>query len=162
MHINIRWAKQSDCDEIHRLVVELARFEKAGNEVVTTPLDFLRDGFVNDPSFKAFVCEANDEIVGICLFHTAYSTWKGKYIYLDDLIVKEECRRKGLGKMLFDRLIEYCAEIEVKQLRWHVLDWNKDAIKFYGRYGATLDSSWVTGKLSEEQLKQLSGLNESI
>lgn len=162
MNIKIRWAVSDDCDAMHDLVKELALYERAPLEVSTNPLMFREDGFANDPSFKAFVAEVENEVIGMCLFHNAYSTWKGKYIYLDDLIVREAFRHQGVGKLLFEQLIEYCVETKANQLRWHVLDWNEPAIKFYKKYGASLDPTWVTGKLSKEQIQSHQAVHESI
>jgi len=153
MNIHVRWAADQDCDAMHALVKELALYERAPQEVTTTPEIFLQDGFVDEPAFNALVAEVNGEVIGMALFHTAYSTWKGKYIYLDDLIVREALRGNGVGKMLFEKLIEHCKEIDVNQLRWHVLDWNETAIKFYKKYNASLDPTWITGKLSKEQIQ---------
>lgn len=162
MNIHIRWATADDCEAMHELVKELALYERAPNEVSTNPMMFREDGFGDDAAFKAFVAELDGNVVGMCLFHTAYSTWKGKYIYLDDLIVREAFRHQGIGKMLFERLIELCAELNVNQLRWHVLDWNEPAIKFYKKYGASLDHTWVTSKLSKEQIQSQRAVHESI
>ena len=162
MNCQIRWATADDCDAMHALVKELALYERAPNEVTTDPNVFRDDGFGSDPAFKAFVAEVENDVVGMCLFHTAYSTWKGKYIYLDDLIVREAFRHEGIGKLLFNRLIDHCAELSVNQLRWNVLDWNEPAIKFYKKYGASLDPTWVTGKLSKQQIETHQAVDESI
>lgn len=162
MTVLIRWANADDCDAMHDLVKELAAFERAPHEVATNASVFREDGFASDPAFQTFVAEANDEVVGMCLFHAAYSTWKGKYIYLDDLIVREAMRGNRIGKMLFDRLIEHCKEENVNQLRWHVLDWNEPAIRFYSKYSASLDPTWVTGKLSIEQIQSHQAVDKSI
>jgi GNAT superfamily N-acetyltransferase len=147
---------------MHNLVKELAAYERAPQEVTTNPMIFREDGFGTDPAFEAFVAEIDGDVIGMCLFHTAYSTWKGKYIYLDDLIVREAFRHQGIGKLLFDRLIEHCADINVNQLRWHVLDWNEPAIQFYKKYGASLDSTWITGKLTKQQIETHQAVDESI
>ena len=162
MNIAIRWATAGDCAAMHDLVKELALYERAPNEVATTPDIFREDGFGTDPAFKAFVADVDGDVIGLCLFHTAYSTWKGKYIYLDDLIVREAMRHQGVGKMLFEKLIEHCKETNVNQLRWHVLDWNEPAIKFYKLYSASLDPTWVTGKLSKQQIQTHQAVHESI
>lgn len=162
MNVSVRWAKADDCDAMHDLVKELALFERAPHEVATNPFVFQQDGFGAEPAFKAFVAEVNTEVIGMCLFHAAFSTWKGKYIYLDDLIVREAFRNRGIGKMLFEKLIQHCKEINVNQLRWHVLDWNEPAITFYKRYHASLDSTWITGKLSKAQIQAHQAVHESL
>ena len=161
MNIHIRWATGDDCAAMHDLVKELAAYERAPSEVSTTPEIFRMDGFENE-LFKAFVAEIDCDIIGLALFHAAYSTWKGKYIYLDDLIVREAMRHQGVGKMLFEKLIEHCKDENVNQLRWHVLDWNEPAIKFYKKYSASLDPTWVTGKLSKQQIQSYQVVHENI
>jgi GNAT superfamily N-acetyltransferase len=150
--IIIREANKDDAPQMMHLIKELAIYERAPQEVINTSDQLATDGWgTGTPLFTAFVAEEQTRIIGMALFHNAYSTWKGRYIYLDDLIVEEAYRRKGVGKMLFDRLIKYCKEVKAQQLRWHVLDWNETALNFYRKYNASLDPEWITGKLHPHQ-----------
>ena len=91
----------------------------------------------------------------MALYYFAYSSWKGKILYLDDLVVTEKHRRNGIGRLLFDELIRISVDSECRQMRWHVLDWNEPAIRFYKKYEAALDPEWITGKFEREQLQKL-------
>jgi len=150
--IKIRPAVKTDVPAIHRLVQELAEFEKAPQEMINTVEQMAIDGFGDKPLFEVFIAELEGKVIGMALFFTIYSTWKGKCIYLDDLIVDNEYRRSGAGTLLFEELIRYSKKQGANQLRWHVLDWNEPAIKFYKKYNSNLDPTWVTGKLSREQI----------
>lgn len=146
--ITLREAKKEDAPQLLRLIRELAEYEHASDEVTNTAILLAEDGWGKDgPQFFCFVAEENGYILGMALFHNAYSTWKGRYIYLDDLFVEEKSRGKGLGKLLFERLIIYCKKKGANQLRWHVLNWNEPALRFYKKYQASLDPEWITGKL---------------
>ncbi|RMG29256.1 MAG: GNAT family N-acetyltransferase [Bacteroidetes bacterium] len=152
--IHIRKGVAADMPQVHQLVYELSVYEQAPHEVHTSPEQYVQDGFGEHPLFECFVAE-NEEgrIVGIAFFYFGYSTWKGKKLYLDDLIVTEAYRRKGVGMKLFDRLVRYAAEQGAQQMRWHVLDWNEPAIEFYKKIDAELDPEWITCKLSAARLK---------
>ena len=146
--IHIRQAKKSDLADVLALIKELALFEKAPEAVIVTVGDLNKDGFGKKPLFKVFVAEINKAVVGMALLYTGYSTWKGKLIYLDDLIVKETHRNKGIGKMLLDEAILYAAKEKARVLKWQVLRWNKDAIRFYKRYDNIIfDDEWVDCKM---------------
>jgi GNAT superfamily N-acetyltransferase len=155
MEITIRKAEQRDVSAMLALIKELATYERAPNEVITTEASMLRDGFGEEKIFHSLVAEADGAIVGIAIFYVAYSTWKGKIIYLDDLVVTESHRRFGIGKKLFDAVGKISKAMGVSQLRWHVLDWNEPAINFYKKYDASLDADWITCKLTREQLEKL-------
>lgn len=151
--IHIRKATPDDMQAVHQLIYELAVYEKEGDQVENTPEQMKKDGFGERPLFEIFVAEHDDDgIVGIAMFYFCYSSWKGKLCYLDDLVVTERYRRSGVGKMLFDTLAAYALEQDARQLRWHVMDWNEPAIKFYEKIEAELDPSWITCRLSKEQL----------
>ena len=161
MKINIRKGEKKDLQQVLELVKELALYERAPNEVITNVQQMERDGFGENSVFRFLVAEAENKIIGIALYYTAYSTWKGKYIYLDDLIVTEKLRRSGTGKLLFDALLKEAKREGANQLRWHVLEWNEPAINFYKKYNATLDPEWITGRMSREQIQIIStGINE--
>ncbi len=155
MNIDIRIAKKEDCPRLLELVHELALFERAPQEVTVTLNEFEYAGFGDNPVWKAFVAEANGLIVAFALYYVRYSTWKGCRMYLEDLIVTEEMRGNGLGKMLFDRLIIEAREMGFNGMSWQVLDWNEPAIKFYRKYEANIEGSWLNGSLSKEQLLKM-------
>ena len=150
--INLRVAKKEDCPRLLDLVHELAVFEKAPDEVTVTLDEFEEAGFGSRPVWKAFVVEADDFIVGFAIYYVRYSTWKGCRLYLEDLIVTESWRGKGIGKILFDRLIQEARELGFNGMTWQVLDWNEPAIKFYNKYEAAIEDGWLNGSLSKEQI----------
>jgi len=152
MNINIRIAKKEDCPRLLELVHELALFECAPEEVTVTLAEFEDAGFGKKPVWKAFVAEVDGVIAAFAVYYIRYSTWKGCRMYLEDLIVTEEMRGKGLGKLLFDRLIIEAKELGFNGMTWQVLDWNEPAIKFYKKYEANIEAGWLNGSLSKEQL----------
>ena len=152
MQINLRVAVKEDCPRLLELVHELALFEKAPEEVTVTLEEFIDAGFGKKPVWKTFVAEVDGLIVGFALYYIRYSTWKGCRMYLEDLIVTESWRGKGVGKLLFDRLIVEAREMGFNGMTWQVLDWNEPAIKFYKKYEAALDGAWINGSLSKEQI----------
>ena len=149
---NLRVAIKEDCPRLLELVHELALFEKAPEEVTVTLEEFEDAGFGEKPVWKTFVAEVDGLIVGFALYYIRYSTWKGCRMYLEDLIVTEDWRGKGVGKLLFDRLIIEAREMGFNGMSWQVLDWNEPAIKFYKKYEAALDGAWINGSLSKEQI----------
>ncbi len=150
--MEVRRAKREDCKRLLELVQELALFEKAPHEVTVSLEEFEFAGFSEHPVWWAFVVENEQQIVGFALYYIRYSTWKGCRMYLEDIIITEEYRGKGLGKLLFDQLIIEAKERNLKGIVWQVLDWNEDAIEFYKKYNANLDPEWVNGSLSEDQI----------
>lgn len=152
MQINLRVAAKKDCPRLLELVHELALFEKAPEEVTVTLKEFEDAGFGEKPVWKTFVAEIDGLIVGFALYYIRYSTWKGCRMYLEDLIVTEDWRGKGVGKLLFNRLIIEAREMGFNGMSWQVLDWNEPAIKFYKKYEAALDGAWINGSLSKEQI----------
>lgn len=155
MSITIRTAVKADCNRLLELIQELAVYEKAPLEVTVSLEEFENAGFGDNPVWKAFVAEENGIIQGFGLYYIRYSTWKGCRMYLEDLLVTEKMRGKGLGKMIFDRLIEEAKEKNFKGMTWQVLDWNDPAINFYEKYNAEFDSGWINVSLSKEQLDKL-------
>ena len=139
----IRRAKQEDCSRILELVHELAVYEKAPNEVTVTLEHFTESGFGKQPVWWAFVVEVDDIIQGFALYYIRFSTWKGQRMYLEDLLVTEEMRGRGLGKLLFDQLIIEANEKGFTGIAWQVLEWNEPAINFYKKYQASFDGEWV-------------------
>ncbi|WDF53659.1 GNAT family N-acetyltransferase [Mucilaginibacter sp. KACC 22063] len=150
--LHIRIAKKDDCPRLLDLVHELALFEKAPEEVTVSLQEFEEAGFGTKPVWKAFVAEVDSFIVGFALYYVRYSTWKGCRLYLEDLIVTEPFRGKGVGKKLFNRLIQEAQELGFNGMTWQVLDWNEPAINFYKKYEAGFDEGWVNVSLSKEQI----------
>lgn len=151
----IRRGVEADLPQVLALIQELAVFERAPEAVTNTLAAMQRDGFGPAPIFSFFVL-ANDEadIIGIALFYTAYSTWKGRMLYLEDLVVTETARRGGLGRLLFDAVVAEARATGAVRLKWQVLNWNEPAIAFYKRLGATIEDEWLNGNLDEAQLAQ--------
>ncbi|HTI90458.1 MAG TPA: GNAT family N-acetyltransferase [Puia sp.] len=147
-NISIRRAVREDCPRLLELVHELALFEKAPEEVTVTPEHFTDSGFGPNPVWWAFVVTVDGIVEGFALYYIRYSTWKGQRLYLEDLIVTEKMRGKGLGQLLFDRLLEEVKEREFHGMVWQVLDWNEPAIKFYRKYNASFDAGWVNCALT--------------
>lgn len=155
MEINIRVATKKDCIRLLELINELAVYEKAPEEVTVTLAEFEDAGFGNKPVWKAFVAEENETIIGFALFYTRYSTWKGCRLYLEDFIVTEAYRGKGVGKILFETVIKEAKENNYNGMTWQVLDWNEPAINFYNKYKAHIESGWLNASFSKDQVKDL-------
>ena len=149
---SLRAATAADASELLRLIRLLAEYEKAPQEVTNTVEDILLDGFGAHPVFQALVAEAEGRIVGMSLWYTRYSTWKGKCLYLEDIIVEEAHRGKGIGKALFEATIRVAKAMQSKAMVWQGLDWNTPSIEFYKKYSCDLDNSWINCKLTEEQI----------
>ena len=146
--INIRKAVKEDCPRILELIHELAVYENAPDEVTVSLKEMEACGFGDKPVWGALVTEVNNEIVGIALYYDRYSTWKGRRLYLEDLIVTEKMRGSGLGKLLLDELIVYAKENKYNGVVWQVLDWNEPAINFYKKYNAEFDAGWLNVSVS--------------
>jgi len=155
MSVIIREALKEDCLRLLELINELAVYEKSPDEVTVSLEEFVNAGFGINPVWKSFVAEYDGVIQGFGLYYIRYSTWKGCRMYLEDLLVTENMRGKGLGKMIFDRLIEEAKEKKFKGITWQVLDWNEPAINFYKKYKAEFDSGWINVSLSEDQVDKL-------
>lgn len=151
--VNLRAATRQDCPRILELVAELALFERAPEEVTVTLAEFQDAGFGARPVWKAYVAEADGLIIGFALYYVRYSTWKGCRLYLEDLIVTESWRGKGIGKLLFESMIREAQELGMNGMTWQVLDWNEPAIRFYKKYEAEISAGWLNGSLSREQLQ---------
>ncbi|GAB4297192.1 MAG: GNAT family N-acetyltransferase [Marinilabiliales bacterium] len=155
MNINIRKAVKEDVPAILKLIKELAIYEKAPGEVTNTIEDLEKDGFSENPLYYVIVAEIDNEIVGMSFYFFSYSTWKGKCLYLDDIVVTEKYRGKGIGKILFEETIKVAKSSGAKKMHWQVLEWNEPAINFYKKYNTHFDGEWLNCKLSEKQLKDL-------
>ncbi len=150
VHINIRPALAEDAPTIMQLVRELAEYEKAPHEVLVNEEDVLREGFGTDPIFKVHIAEINNEVVGMALFYTGYSTWKGRMVYLDDLVVREAFRGKGIGKQLLESVFDYAKLTGANLVKWQVLDWNEPAINFYKKYRVSFVNDWLDCRITKD------------
>ncbi len=153
--MNIRIGEKKDLPHVLELVKELAAYEKAPEEVINTVALMEQDGFGSNPIYGLFVAENENGIVGISLYYWRYSTWKGKRLYLEDIIVTEKERGSGIGKLLFDRTMQKALEENCSGMMWQVLEWNEPAINFYKKYGAKLDEEWTNCTLEVDQIKNL-------
>lgn len=160
MSFIIREAKIEDCEQAHKLIGELAEYEKAPQEFTLSLAEFMEDGFGPQPKYGMYVAELEGNAIGIALFYNKYSTWKGSCLYLEDLIVTKKYRGIGAGKALFERVIKEAANQNAGRMEWQVLDWNQPAIDFYLKYNADLDGEWLNGRFTAKQLQALG--NESI
>jgi len=139
----IRRAVQEDCAPMLELIRELAEYEKALHEVTLTLNEFTEDGFGKSPVWGAFVAELNGEIVGISLYYDRFSTWKGRRLYLEDLVVTEKMRGKQIGKLLFEATLEHGKSNRYSGMVFQVLNWNEPAINFYKKYSPKFDNEWL-------------------
>lgn len=152
MEITVRRAVKEDCPQLLELIRELAVYERAPNDVTVTMEHFIESGFGKNPVWWAFVATSTSSttstsILGFALYYIRYSTWKGQAMYLEDIIVTEQARGNGVGKLLFDRLIEEAREKGWNRIIWQVLDWNEPAINFYKKFDASFDHDWVNCSL---------------
>ena len=154
MSLTIRKGKKEDLTAVLNLIKELALYEKAPQEVIATVESMEEDGFGKKPFFEFNLAEVDGKVVGMALYFFSYSTWKGRAIYLDDIIITEKHRRKGIGKKLFDSVVARAKKTGAKRLAWQVLEWNQPAIEFYKKINAELDGEWVNGRLNERQIKE--------
>ena len=146
--LQIRRAVKEDCRPMMQLIHELAVYEKAPDEVTVDFDHFVESGFGENPVWHAFVAEAEGNVVGFAIYYIRYSTWKGQRMYLEDILVNEPWRGKGIGKLLFNQLIEEAKEKKLSGIVWQVLEWNEPAINFYKKYeGVNFDKEWVNCSL---------------
>ena len=156
----IRKATKNDMPWVLELIQELATFEKEPDAVVVTVADLVRDGFSENPLFQCFVAEVDNEIIGMALYYYRYSTWKGKTIHLEDLIVKESKRGTGAGFALYKEIIKQGKAENVRRIEWNVLDWNTPAIDFYEKSGAKVLGDWRVVHMDDKGIEQF--LNTTI
>ena len=142
-NVVIREAILGDCPVMLDLIKELATYENAPDEVTVTLEEFADAGFGKHPVWGAFVAEVDETIVGISLYYVRYSTWKGQRLYLEDLIVTEKMRGKNIGKLLFDKTLDYAKSRNYKGMVFQVLNWNEPAITFYKKYETKFDDEWI-------------------
>ncbi|MEP1094538.1 MAG: GNAT family N-acetyltransferase [Cyclobacteriaceae bacterium] len=146
--INIRKGTKGDLPRLLELIVELAVYEKAEEEVANTVERMEEDGFGENPIYGFIVAEENSEVIGASIYYYRYSTWKGKRMSLEDLIVTESKRGAGVGKLLFEETIKIGKETDCTGMMWQVLDWNEPAINFYKKYDSNLDGEWINCNLN--------------
>ena len=151
----IRPGGRNDVPELHALVVELARYERAEKEVLLTKEQMAEDGFGDQPKYRVFVAEADEEVVGMALYYMRYSTWKGETLHLEDLVVREGYRKDGIGSALFRAVVAEACDLGVGRMEWEVLGWNEPARQFYKKYNGSGDSEWELWKLTPEQMKEI-------
>ena len=154
MSFTIRFAIKEDMSAVHQLITELAVFENEPDAVEITVQDLEEDGFSENPKFKVFLAEEKNVIIGMALFYERYSTWKGKAIHLEDLIVTQSKRNLGVGKGLYTELMRYAYKNDYKRVAWEVLDWNTNAIDFYESTGANILEGWQVVHMREESLQR--------
>lgn len=130
------------------LIHELALFEKAPEQVTVAYEHFVESGFGPNPVWWAFVAEVGENVVGFALYYIRYSTWKGQRLYLEDLLVTAPMRGKGIGSLLFERVMQECQEKNYSGMMWQVLDWNEPAISFYKKYNTSFDEEWINGSIN--------------
>ena len=152
----IRTGTKQDIPRVLELIKELALYERAPHEVTNTVERMEKDGFGPNPIYGLFVAENERGIVGISIYYWRYSTWKGKRLYLEDIIVTEKERGSGIGKLLFDRTMQHALDEECTGMLWQVLDWNEPAINFYKKYySAKLDGEWINCSLEADEIRKI-------
>ncbi|NVK51961.1 MAG: GNAT family N-acetyltransferase [Flavobacteriaceae bacterium] len=153
MSFIIREGQKEDMKDVLVLIKELALFEKLPKEVEITEEDLIKDGFSSHSKFKTFVAKENKTIIGTALFYERYSTWKGRIIHLEDLIVTKEKRGLGVGLALYKAVLQFAYNLGAKRVVWDVLSWNTNAIDFYKSTGATILDDWQVVHMREKALK---------
>ena len=154
MNFNIRLGEKKDMPSVLDLIIELAVFEKEPDAVEITLSDLVRDGFSEKSMFKVFVAEQDNKIIGIALFYERYSTWKGRTIHLEDLIVTKNKQKIGAGKALYSAVLKYAYDNNFNRVSWEVIDWNTNAIDFYKSTGATYLNDWSVVQMNKENLEK--------
>ena len=154
MEFVIRKGKREDCPAVLKLIQELAIYERAEKEAELSVEELEQDGFGLQAIYELLIAEQHEQIIGMALFYEKYSTWKGRSIYLEDLIVTEKARGIGAGKALFNAVAQEAKRRNSGRMEWQVLDWNQPAIDFYKKAGAELDGEWINCKFRREDLQQ--------
>ena len=155
MTINVRKGKKEDLTDVLFMIKELAEYENSLHEEEITIEQLQKDGFGNKPYFSFLIASIEGKAIGFSFYFIRYSTWKGKFLFLEDFYIKEAYRNKGVGSILFQETINLCKELEVNGMMWQVLDWNTSAIDFYKKFNSNVSSDWLTGKLTKDQIKNL-------
>ena len=154
MNFTLRLAEKEDMESVLNLITELAVFEKEPDAVEITVDDLVRDGFSNPPKFRVYVAEQENKIIGIALFYERFSTWKGKTLHLEDLIVTRSKQKIGAGKALYTAVLKYAYDHNFNRVAWEVIDWNSNAIDFYKSTGATYLNNWSVVQINKENLEK--------
>ena len=152
MGFRVRLGEEKDMQSVLNLITELAVFEKEPDAVEITVDDLIRDGFSDIPKFKVYVAEQENTIIGIALFYERYSTWKGRTIHLEDLIVTKSKQKIGAGKALYTAVLKYALDNNYNRVAWEVIDWNTNAVDFYKSTGATYLNDWSVVQMDKENL----------
>lgn len=152
MDFIVRQGEEKDMQSVFDLITELAVFEKEPDAVDISVTDLINDGFSENPKFKIFVAEQENQIIGIALFYERYSTWKGRTIHLEDLIVTKKKQKIGAGKALYTAVLKYAFDHNYNRVAWEVIDWNQNAIDFYKSTGATYLNDWSVVQMNKENL----------
>lgn len=153
--IKVRSGRKEDLPHVFELVKELAEYERAADQVINTVALMEKDGFGPEPIFGFFVAEDDKRIIGLSLFYWRYSTWKGKRLWLEDIIVTQSERGRGVGKLLFDRTMQHTLDENCSGMMWQVLDWNEPSIAFYKRYGSNISGEWLNCQLEAAQIREV-------
>ena len=153
--MKIRKGMKSDLPSVLNLIKELAKYENSLEEVTITLKDLENDGFGSRPCYSFLVAEKENKIIGLSFYWIRYSTWKGKFLFLEDLVVTKEYRQQKIGSQLFEATINECDAIEANGMTWQILDWNTPAIEFYKKYNAKISNEWLNGKLTKDQINQI-------
>ena len=156
MGLFVRQGVRSDLSDVLSLIKELAKYEGAEDMVSLTIDDLKKDGFGKNPSYFFLVAVLDEKIVGVSFYWIRYSTWKGRFLFLEDFVVTQKHRRKGVGSLLFEETIRVAKKLKTNGMFWQVLNWNTPAINFYKKYGASLSDSWMNGVLTKSQLDSFS------
>jgi len=153
MKVQIRKATKKDAEQAHQLIIDLAIYENEPESVSNTLEQFTEDGFGENPVYNLLVADDMEAgVIGMALYVYSYSTWKGKMLFLDDLVINKKFRRKGIGSLLIEELFKIAKQEKVKIIKWEVLDWNEPAIKLYKKLGAVFDDKWLACKFYENQI----------
>ncbi len=154
MNFTIRLAEKTDMESVLNLITELAVFENEPDAVKITVDDLIRDGFSSPPKFRVYVAEQENVIIGIALFYERFSTWKGRTLHLEDLIVTKSKQKIGAGKALYTAVLKYAHDHNFNRVAWEVIDWNSNAIDFYKSTGATYLNNWSVVQMNKENLEK--------
>ena len=155
MKIQIREGVKEDLPSVLGLIKELADYENSLEEVIITLEQLESDGFGNHPWYWFLIAEKDNEIIGLSFYFIRYSTWKGKFLFLEDFVIKSKYRRQGIGSKLFEQTINICKKRGLNGMIWQILDWNNAAIEFYKKYNADISKEWLNGKLSKNQIDKI-------
>lgn len=153
MNVTLRPAEKQDSEAILRLIQELAVFEKEPESVLLTVSDIEQYGFGSSPLFQCLVAQVEQQVIGMALYYQRFSTWKGPTYHLEDLIVTEAYKGKGIGTQLYTAFIQMAYESGVERIEWNVLDWNTPAVGFYEKSGATVLHDWSSVQMHKAEME---------